>query len=201
MTFKTTVNGDILKTRKFRVKTQIFGKFTQFSSKQRHFLRALPTLVHGRKLHPLQTPALLPVAGRAQRVNLYWVWSPSLLCQFAAVVFLIVVIFIKLNKAVSRLQSVFKICSTREYLHYLAWEFLPYGVRAFPYSPTVVAEKHFQGFKILKYLQNTACMSFDLFTHYIYRFSINFFGINNVFKYRISFSSLRESFCVDPHGV
>ena len=53
----------------------------------------------------------------------------------------------------------------------------------------------FQGFKILKYLQNTPCMSFALFTHYIYSFSINFYG-RNVFKYQASFSSLSKSFCV-----
>ena len=28
---------------------------------------------------------------------------------------------------------------------------------------TVSSAKYFQGFKILKYLQNTVCMSFDLF--------------------------------------
>ena len=76
-------------------------------------------------------------------------------------------------------------------LHFLAWEFLPF----------VSTAKYFQRFKILRYYQNTACISFYiLFTH-IYRFSIDFYGRNNVFKVWISFSSLSKSFCVDPLGA
>ena len=54
----------------FRVKTRIFVKFIQFSSKQGCFLRSLPTWVHSTGLHVLQTPAPLPLACRDERVNL-----------------------------------------------------------------------------------------------------------------------------------
>ena len=75
-----------------------------------------------------------------------------------------------------------------------------------PYSPTVFTAKYFQRFKILKYLQNEVCLRFDLFTHYICRFSSDFYRINNVFKYKISCSSLSKSFCLSTpvkpnHGV
>ena len=46
----------------FRVKTNIYRKFIQFSSKQRCFLHALPTWVHGRGLRHLQPPSPLPAA-------------------------------------------------------------------------------------------------------------------------------------------
>ena len=53
----------------FRIKTNIFRKFIQFSSKLGYFLHPLPTCVHGRRFRPLQSPVLLPGACRAQRVN------------------------------------------------------------------------------------------------------------------------------------
>ena len=39
-------------------------------------------------------------------------------------------------------------------------------------------------------------MSFDIFTHYIHRFSIDFYGRNNLFKYQVSFSSTWASLFV-----
>ena len=54
---------------KFRVKTNIFRKFIQFSSKQVCFLHALPTWKNGRGLRPLQPPVPLLPARRAQRVR------------------------------------------------------------------------------------------------------------------------------------
>ena len=62
------------KTRNFkrlylRVETKISRKFIQVSSKQGCFLHALPTWVHDRGLRPLQLPAPLPAARRAERVN------------------------------------------------------------------------------------------------------------------------------------
>ena len=53
----------------FRIKTNIFRKFIQFSSKLGYFLHPRPTCVHGRRFRPLQSPVLLPGACRAQRVN------------------------------------------------------------------------------------------------------------------------------------
>ena len=87
-------------------------------------------------------------------------------------------IFMNLNKATSWLNLVFKTWSTQECLCYRAWKFLLYVVWETPYLPTVSAAKFFQGFKILKYLQNTVCMSFDLFIQYIYRFSIKTMFLN-----------------------
>lgn len=75
-------------------------------------------------------------------------------------------------------------------------DFLLHGVWKIPYSTSVSTAKYFQWFKILKYLKNTVWMSFDLFTHNIYRSSMNFYERNNVFKHQISFSSLNNFFCV-----
>ena len=83
-----------------------------------------------------------------------------------------------------------KYAQQRKCFHYVAWEYLLDGIWDTPRSLTVSTVKYFQRFKILQYFQNTACMSFRLFTHYIYRFSISFS------KYQISFSSLGKSFCV-----
>ena len=83
-----------------------------------------------------------------------------------------------------------KYAQQRKCFHYVAWEFLLDGIWDTPRSLTVSTVKYFQRFKILQYFQNTAYMSFRLFTHYIYRFSISFS------KYQISFSSLGKSFCV-----
>ena len=81
-------------------------------------------------------------------------------------------IFMNLNKATSWLNLVFKTWSTQECLCYCEWKFLLYVVWETPYLPTVSSAKFFQGFKILKNLQNTVYMSFYLFIQYIYRFSI-----------------------------
>ena len=83
-----------------------------------------------------------------------------------------------------------KYVQQRKCFRYVAWEFLLDGIWDTPHSLTVSTVKYFQRFKILQYFQNTSCMSFRLFTHYIYRFSISFS------KYQISFSSLGKSFCV-----
>ena len=53
----------------FRVQTNIFRNFIQFSSKQSSFLHALLTRVHVRGFRLLQPPVSLPAARRAQRVN------------------------------------------------------------------------------------------------------------------------------------
>ena len=96
------------------------------------------------------------------RFKLYLIWSPSLLHPFSAIIFSNRSIFIYINKAVSGPRSVFKTCSTRKHLRYRAWGFLPHGVSKTSNSPTASTTKYFQRFKILKYLQNRACMSFDL---------------------------------------
>ena len=83
-------------------------------------------------------------------------------------------IFMNFKKAISRLKLVFKTWSTQEYLCYLIWEFLLYGVWETSYSPAVSSAKYFQGFKILKYLQNTVCMSFD---HLFSTFTSTYFRI------------------------
>ena len=65
----------------FRVKTKICRTSIQFSSKEGFFLHALPTWVHGRRLHPLQPPVPLPAARRAQRVNAGLKTSPYVCVQ------------------------------------------------------------------------------------------------------------------------
>ena len=65
----------------FRVETKIFRTSIQFSSKEGCFLHALPTWVHGRRLHPLQPPVPLPAARRAQRVNAGLKTSPYVCVQ------------------------------------------------------------------------------------------------------------------------
>ena len=53
----------------FRVKTNIFKNFIQFSSKKKGFLHALPMWVHGRGLCPLQPPVPLPAARGVKKLN------------------------------------------------------------------------------------------------------------------------------------
>ena len=64
----------------FRVETNMFRKFIQFSSKERCFLRALVTLVHRRGICPLKPPLPLPAACRAQRVK-FNICEKYLTCQ------------------------------------------------------------------------------------------------------------------------
>ena len=53
----------------FGIKTNIFRKLIQFSSKHGAFMDALPLRVYSRGLRPLQPPELLSVFRAAQRVN------------------------------------------------------------------------------------------------------------------------------------
>ena len=53
----------------FRVKTNIFKNFIQFSSKKKGFLHALLMWVHGRGLCPLQPPVPLPAARGVKKLN------------------------------------------------------------------------------------------------------------------------------------
>ena len=95
------------------------------------------------------------------------------------------IIFI--NEAVSWLKSVFKTCSTWEYLLYFPWELLPYEFEK-PHTT------YFFHSKIFSEIQNI-----EIFTkkqRVWFRFLSIFYRRNNVFKYRISFSSLSKSFCV-----
>ena len=47
----------------------IFSKLFQFSIKQACFVHAVPTQVHGSRLHLLHPSVVLPASGRAQRVT------------------------------------------------------------------------------------------------------------------------------------
>ena len=81
LTAPGAVNGHISDNRtnlgsKLRYSESLFN-FLQNS----FIFSAVSTLVHDMKFHPLQPWTSLPVA-----VNLYCVWSPSLLCQFSAII-------------------------------------------------------------------------------------------------------------------